>query len=257
MKKIFLLAGAMAMLVVSSCKKNKDSNGSDDNYNGGVPAKLLKKVTKTENGKTTVYNLTYDGSRLTSFSTADNLESTAFTYDGSGNIVKLENRGNTYYSTYTYTYNNGIPVSATIKVLHKISGQPDDITQDDVITYSVANNQVTKIKQTMKLDNTEQTFNLTYNSNGNLEKVTAEGEEAYSVSFTYGTKKPGYPGVTIWVLELGYTMQFASINEVLTAIYDFPGTQFDTTITTKYTYDGNGYPLTSDDGETQLKYDYQ
>jgi hypothetical protein len=52
-------------------------------------------------------------------------------------------------------------------------------------------------------------------------------------------------------------MQFHAKNEVLTAIYDFPGTQFDNTITTKYTYDGNGYPLTSDDGETQLKYEYQ
>jgi hypothetical protein len=253
MKKIFLLAGAMAMLVVSSCKKDKDSN---DN-NGGAPSKQLKKVTKTENGKTTVYNLTYDGSKITSFSTADNLESTAFTYDGSGNIVKLENRGNTYYSTYTYTYNNGIPVSATIKVLHKMAGQPDDITQDDVIAYTVVNNQVTKIKQTMKLYNEEQTFNLTYNSNGNLDKVTAEGDEAFSIAFTYGTKKPGYPTISKWVLDLGYTMQLYAKNEVLTAFYDFPGTQLDKTITTKYTYDGNGYPLTSDDGETQLKYEYQ
>jgi hypothetical protein len=256
MKKIFLLAGAMAMLVLNSCKKDKHSNGTDGNNNGGASSKQLKKVTKTENGKTTVYNLTYDGNKLTSFSTADNLESTAFTYDGSGNIVKLENRGNTYYSTYTYTYNNGIPVSATIKVLHKIPGQPDDVTQDDVIAYTVVNNQVTKIKQTMKLDNTEQTFNLTY-TNGNLDRVTAEGEEVFSMAFTYGTKKPGFPTITKWVLDLGYTRQFHAKNEVLTAFYDFPGTQLDKTITTKYTYDGNGYPLTSDDGETQLKYEYQ
>lgn len=253
MKKIFLLAGIMAMLVVSSCKKDNNSNG---NNNGGESAKQLKKVTKTENGKTTIYNLTYDGSKLISFSSIDNLESTVFTYDGSGNIVKLETRGNTYYSTYTYTYNNGTPASGAIKVIHKIAGQPDDLVQDDVLSYTVINNQVTRIKQTMKLDPAEQTFNLTYNSNGNVDKVTAEGDEVFSVAFTYGTKKPGYPTLTKWVLDLGYTMQFFMKNEVLTAFYDFPGTQLDKTLTTKYTYDGNGFPLTSDDGETQLKYEY-
>ncbi|OQP50491.1 hypothetical protein A4H97_01215 [Niastella yeongjuensis] len=254
MKKIFLLAGAMALLVASSCKKDNNSNG---NNNGGETTRQLKKVTKTENGKTTIYNLTYDGSKLTSFSSTDNLESTAFTYDGSGNMVKLDIRGNSYYSTYTYTYNNGTPVSGTVKVIHKIPGEPDDLVQDDVLSYTVTNNQVTRIKQEMKLADMEQIANITYNSNGNVEKLTTEGDETIAVSFTYGTKKPGYPTITQWVLDAGYTMQFHAKNEVVTAFYDFPGTQLDNTITTKYTYDGKGYPLTSDDGETQLKYEYQ
>jgi len=257
MKKIFLLAGTMAMLVASSCKKDKNSNGSNDNNNGGTPGKLLKKLTKTENGGTTVYNLNYDGNKFTSFSSADNLETTAFTLDGSGNITKIDVRDHNDYSTYTYAYNNGVPVSGTVKVVHKTAGEPDETTQDDVIAYTVVNNQVTKIKQTMKLYNTVQTFNLTYTSNGNLDKVTAEGDDVFSVAFIYGTKKPGFPTVSKWVLDLGYTMQFYAKNEVLSAFYDFAGTQFDYTITTKYTYDGNGYPLTSDDGETQLKYEYQ
>lgn len=257
MKKIFLLACALAMLVASSCKKDKDASGNNENNNGGAPAKLLKKLTKTENGSTTVYNLNYEGNRFTSFSSTDNLETTAFTLDGSGNIVKIEVRDHNDYSTYTYTYSNGIPVSGTVKVVHKTAGEPDDITQDDALAYTVVNNQVTKIKQTMKLYNTEQVYDLTYSSNGNLNKVTAAGEEAFSVVFTYGTKKPGYPTVSKWVLDLGYTLPFYAKNEVLTAFYDFPGTQFDTTITTQYTYDGNGYPLTSNDGETQLKYEYQ
>ena len=99
MKKIFLLAGAMAMLVLSSCKKDKDSN--DDN-NGGQ-TKLLKKVTKTENGSTNVFNLTYNGSKLRSFSSADGLESTVLTLDGSGNISKIEYRDHDDYTTYTTT----------------------------------------------------------------------------------------------------------------------------------------------------------
>ena len=60
MKKIVLLAGAFTMLVFSSCKKDKDSNDGDNN---GGKTKLLKKVTKTENGTTTVFNLIYDGNQ--------------------------------------------------------------------------------------------------------------------------------------------------------------------------------------------------
>jgi hypothetical protein len=254
MKKIILLAGTMAMLVLSACKKDKDSNDGSDN---GGKTKLLKKITKTENGKTTVYNLNYDGSKLTSFSSADNLESTAITHDGSGNITKLEIRNYNYYHTYTYAYSNGVPVSGTTKVLHKIAGEPDDLIQDDVLTYTVVNNQVTKIRQEMKVAELVQTANLTYNSNGNLEKVMMEGEEAYAVSFTWGTKKSGFPTISKWVLDLGYTLQFFAKNEQLTAFYDFPDTQFDRTITTQYTYDADGYPLTSTDGETELKFEYQ
>jgi hypothetical protein len=255
MKKIFILAGAMALLVVSACKKDNDSNSNDGNNNGGK-TKLLKKVTRTTNGSTTVFNLNFDGSRLTAFSSSDNLESTVFTTDASGNIVKVEIRDHNDYSTYTYAYNNGVPVSGTIKVVTKVAGEPDNVVQDDVLTYTVVNNQVTKIKEQMKLSSTELTASLTYNSSGNLEKITMDGEETYAVTFTYGTKRSGYPLMSKWVLDLGYTFQFYAKNELLTAFYDFPGSQFDVTYTTKYTYDGDGYPLTSDDGDTQLTYEY-
>ncbi|HEY8897877.1 MAG TPA: hypothetical protein VIM79_23795 [Niastella sp.] len=255
MKKIFLLAGAMAMLVVSSCKK--DNNSNDGNNNNGGSAKLLKKVTKTESGATTVYNLTYDGNKLTSLTSNDNLESSVFTFDGSGNIVKLAIRDNNDYSTYTYTYSDGIPVSGTVKTWCKVAGEPDELTQDDVITYTVVNGKVTKMNQQMKLDGVALASTLTYDSNGNLAKVQTEGDEPFAVTFTYGTKRSGFPNISKWVLDLGYTLQFYAKNETLAAFYDFPGTQFDETITTKYTYDAAGYPLTSDDGETQLKFEYQ
>jgi hypothetical protein len=253
MKKIFLLAGALSMLVFSSCKKDKDSN---DGSNNGGNTKLLKKVTKTENGATTVFNLTYDGNQFKSFTTADGLEYTALTLDGSGNVTKMDIRDHNDYTTYAYTYSNGVPVSGTVKTVHKIGGEPDDVIQDDVLTYTVVNNQVTKIKKQMKVADAEEVVTLTYNGAGNLEKATLEGDAAFSVAFTWGTKKPGFPGMSKWVLDIGYTMQFSAKNELLTAFYDFEGSQFDYTLTNKYTYDGDGYPLTSDDGETKLKFEY-
>jgi hypothetical protein len=254
MKKIVLLAGAFTMLVFSSCKKDKDSN---DGNNNGSKTKLLKKVTKSENGNTSVYNLTYDGSQFKSFTTADGLEYTSLTVDGSGNITKMETRDHNYYTTYTYAYSNGVPVTGTVKTMHKVAGEPDDVIQDDVLAYTVVNNQVTKIKKQMKVADMEETVNLAYNSTGNLEKATLEGEESFSVLFTWGTKKPGFPTISKWVLDIGYTLQFFAKNEMLTAYYDFPGgTQFDYELKTTYTYDSDGYPLTSDDGETKLKFEY-
>ena len=254
MKKIVLLAGAFTMLVFISCKKDKDSN---DGSNNGGKTKLLKKVTKTENGNTSVYNLTYDGNQFKSFTTADGLEYTSLTIDGSGNVTKMEIRDHNYYTTYTYAYSNGVPVTGTVKTEHKVAGEPDDVTQDDVLTYTVVNNQVTKIKKQMKVADMEETVNLVYNSTGNLEKATLEGEESFSVLFTWGTKKPGFPTISKWVLDIGYTLQFFARNEMLTAYYDFPGgTLFDYELKNTYTYDSDGYPLTSDDGETKLKFEY-
>jgi hypothetical protein len=252
MKKIFLLAGALSMLVFSSCKKDKDS---DDDNNGGK-TKLLKKVTRTENGATTVFNLNYEGNKLKSFGSADGLETTALTFDGSGNVTKIDMRDHNDYTTYTFTYNNGIPVSGTVKGVHKVAGEPDEPTQDDVLTYTVVNNQVTKIKREMKEDDAEEIINLTYGSDGNLKKASLEGYSDFGIEFTWGTKKPGFPNSSKWVLDLGYTLQLFAKNEMLTAFYDFEGTQFDYTLTTKYTFDNEGYPLTSDDGETQLKFEY-
>jgi hypothetical protein len=252
MKKIFLLAGAMAMLVLSSCKKDKDSN--DDNNGGNV--KLLKKVTKTENGVTSVFNLTYEGNKLKSFGSADGLELTTMTYNGSNDITKIEIRDHNDYTTYMYTYNNGNPVSGTVQTIHKVAGEPDDIIQDDVLTYTVVNNQVTKIKKEMKMAEVVETANLTYGSDANLAKITLEGDMEGTVNFTWGTKKTGFPTVLKWVLDAGYTLQFFAKNEMLSASYDFEGTMFDYTLTTQYTYDKDGYPLTSNDGETQMKFEY-
>lgn len=98
---------------------------------------------------------------------------------------------------------------------------------------------------------------MTYND-GNLTKVTSEGTGIYTANFTFGNKKAVYPKVTNYVLDqAGFSLQFAAKNELLSAAYDFPGTEADLTITTTYTYDSNGYVLTSNEGTEQLTFEYQ
>ena len=255
MKKFFVLAGVMAALVFSSCKKDKDSS----NNGGGNTTKLLKKVTKTENGVTTVYNVNYDGNkRITSYGTTDGLENTTFTYDGAGNVTKVESRDHNYYRVYTYAYNNGIPVSGTFKTTLKVAGEPDDVQQDDIITYTVVNNQVTKIHQKMNIDDAEMDINLSYHASGNLAKAEVQSDyEVYAVNYTYGTKKPAFPTVSKFVLDLGFSLEFAAKNELIKMAFDFPGTDADFEEVNQYTYDANGFPLTSNDGEIQIKFEYQ
>ena len=109
----------------------------------------------------------------------------------------------------------------------------------------------------MNLDDVEMDVNLTYHSSGNLAKAEITGDEEYSINYTYGTKKNSFPAMSKFVLDLGFSIAFAAKNELITTVMDFPGSQFDQTVTNQYTYDANGYPLTSNDGQTQLKFEYQ
>ena len=262
MKKIFLLAGFFAALSLSSCKKDKDDNsnpGNPANPGNGGTTKILKKMTKVEDGKTLVYTLTYDGNkRVTAFKTTDNDESTFFTYDVNGNLTKVEETEAEFKNIYSYTYNAaGEPVNARFKSWKKHGAGPDELIEDDILTYTVAGGQVTKIHLEMTMVEEEENFNLTY-TNGNLTKVQSTGAFPYSASFTFGAKKPVYPVISKYVLDqAGFSLQFAAKNEVLSAAFDFPGTGFDKTITNRYTYDANGYVLTSTDGEASITFEYE
>jgi len=254
MKKQFLLAIAVvAALSFSSCKK--------DDADTPAPAvtKRLKKETKTEAGVVTVFNLTYDAAnRLTSYKSTDNSEYVLFSYDAAGNLVKVDQREKEYKNLYEYTYVNNVPVSATLKSWEIIPGQADDLIEDDKLTYTVTNNQVSKIKLDMLMANSTINLLLTYAATGNLSKVTTEGINFISADFTFGTKKAVYPKVTNYVLDqAGFSLHFASKNELLSSTFDFPGTANDETINTTYTYDSNGYVLTSNDGTSQSVYEYQ
>lgn len=255
MKQSFLLAaGAAAMLAFSSCKKDDAAPGPNS---PGV-TKQLKKVTKTEAGTVTVYNLTYDAAnRLTLYKSTDNSEYIQFTYDAAGNLAGVEEKNQEFKNIYAYTYVNNVPVSATFKSWELTAGEPGNLHEDDKLTYTVTNNQVSKIKLEMLQDDTEVNLLFTY-SNGNLTKVTTEGGIAYTADFTFGNKKAAYPKVTNWVLDqAGFSLHFASKNELLSASYDFPGTGADDTVNTTYTYDNNGYVLTSNDGAQQQVFEYQ
>ena len=253
MKQQFLLAaGVAAVLAFSSCKKDEPVP------NNPGTTKQLKKVTKTEGSTVTVYNLSYDvANRLTGYKSADNSETILFTYDASGNLTGVEQKDHEFKNVYAYTYVNNIPVSGAFKSWQLTAGEPDDLIEDDLLTYTVTNNQVSKIKLKMLQADEEINLLMTYND-GNLTKVTSEGTGIYTANFTFGNKKAVYPKVTNYVLDqAGFSLQFAAKNELLSAAYDFPGTEADLTITTTYTYDSNGYVLTSNEGTEQLTFEYQ
>ena len=248
------MAAGVAALTFTACKK--DDSVQNNPGNGGA-SKILKKITKTENGQTTIYNLTYDANkRLTSYTSTDNTEKMSFTYDAAGNVSQVEESDNEFKNIYAYTYNGDVPVSATFKSWQKTGGEPDALIEDDILTYTVANGQVTTIKL-KTADDEETDFLLSY-TNGNLTKVEMSGISLFSASFVYGNKKSPYPKLSKYVLDqAGFSLQFFAKNELLTASYDFPGTEADMNITAQYTYDAAGYPLTSNDGETQLKFEYE
>jgi YD repeat-containing protein len=254
MKKLLFMAG-LAAFSFTACKKDKSDAGTNPDV-----TQLLKKVTETENGVTTVHTLTYDANkRLTSVISSDNKETVFFTYDAAGNLTKVEQTEEEFKNIYTYAYTNNVPVTGTFKSWHKEPGTQDELIEDDLLTYTVANNQVTKLhlKMTLGDDDSEVDFNFTYN-NGNLSKVEATDATMYKATFTYGTKKSAFPQVTKYILDqAGFSLQFGSKHEILSTAYDFPGTTLDQTITNTYTYNSNGYPATATDGESHLKFEYQ
>ncbi|MEO5685257.1 MAG: hypothetical protein ABIQ88_21605 [Chitinophagaceae bacterium] len=254
MKKLFLPVLAVAILAFASCKK--------DDAPAPIPVgnqKLLTKITKTEGAKTTVFNFLYDGSkRLTSYKSTDNLVGIVFTYDAGGNLVKVEDTEDDFKNIYTYAYKNGVPATGTFKSWQKTAGEPDDLIEDDLLTYTVTNNQVSKIHVQFMQNTSAADFILTYGTNGNLFKIATTGNQGYTATFTYGSKKPVFPIVSKYVLDqAGFSLQFASRNELLTAAFDFPGTQFDYNIATQYTYDADGCVLSSNDGDAQINFQYE
>lgn len=255
MKKYFLIFCVAAAAFVS-CKK--DDVVAPPPPAPETPAKVLVKMTKTENNTTTVYNFVYDaGKRLTSFKSTDNKVGVVFTYDAAGNVIKIEDNEDDFKNVYTYAYNNNVPVSATFKSWQKVAGKPDNLIEDDMLTYTVTNNQVTKIHVVFTQSQDATDFQLTYAGNGSLSKI-ADNNNNYTASFGYGTKKPVFPVVSKYILDqAGFSLQFAAKNELLSIAFDFPGTQFDETTSNQYTYDANGYVLTSTDGLTHIKYEYQ
>ena len=256
MKIKFLLATAVAsIMALTSCKKDDPVTPAP-----GTPgvSKKLKKVTTTEAAVTTVFNLTYDGNnRLLSYKNNANTEFVLFSYDAQGNLTGIEEKEKEFHNFYNYTYQNNVPVSGVFKSWELVAGQPDELIEDDKLTYTVSNGKVSKIKLEMLQDGSELDLLLTYTGN-NLTKVASDGLFAYTADFSFGTHRSAFPKVSNYVLDqAGFSLLFASNNEMLSASFDFPGTALDKTVNTQYTYDSNGYVLTSNDGETQRVFEYE
>jgi YD repeat-containing protein len=261
MKKHFLVA-LVALSSLVACKKEK---GNDDTNTPSNPstAKTLKKIVETTAGQTATYNLSYDASkRLTSVSSTDNSEVTSFTYANDGNVTKIENKEGNERNVFKISYNNGIPVLGTYKTFEK-NGTNETITEQYSLQYTVENALVTKIKMIVPadpandIDGYELDYNLSY-TGGNLTKIEAGGLYAFTASFTYGNKKPMFPSSFKYVLDpAGFSLDFFAKNDLLTMHYDYSGTELDDMVTNVYTYDANGYVLTSNNGETQTTFEYQ
>ena len=265
MKKYFLIA-LVALTTVVSCKKENNDTDPSSPSNPSTPgtSKVLKRIIETEDGVTTSHSLTYDASkRLTSIKSSDNSEVVSLTYDGNGNVTKIESKEDGERKVFEFTYNNNQPTSGSFKGFEKNETQTEVLTSQYNLAYTIVNSLVTKIKMIVPADpetedeGYELDYNLTY-SNGNLTKVEAAGASIYTASFTYGNKKPMLPAIFKYVLDpAGFSLQFFAKNEILTMTYDFPGTTLDNTITNVYTYDTQGYVLTSNDGETQTRFEYE
>jgi hypothetical protein len=249
-KNVFILLSVL--LILTGCKKNK-SDQPNGNGNNPTSAKRLLKITKTQGAQTTIFNFSYETSgRLTAMTSNNGTEDIHITYDASGNPATLEEANLQFANLFTYTYNNGAPVSATFKSYQKSNGT---LIEDDVYTYTVSNGKVSNIHLNMLKGPAVADFTITYNGDGNVTKIEAPG--FITATYTYGNKKPVYPISYKYITDLGFAPRFSAQNEMLTEVYDVPGTANDRTTNMQYTYDTRGYPLTSTDGTAQYTYEYQ
>lgn len=256
MKNVLLLLSVFSIAFFQSCKKSKND---DDDGGGGQTGKRLVKITEVTGGQTRIYNFHYDNNnRLLSYKSTDNVDQITFTYDANGNVTKLEEHNEDFHNVYTYTYSNNIPQSATFKSWQKGSGGTETLHEDDVLTYTVTNGQVTGILLEDLMGMNSFAFGLNYNSEGNLVKVQSAGGGFYTANFTYDNKKSMFPKVFQYVMDqAGLSMQFYAKNTLTSMNFDFPGTTNDHTITLQHTYDSDGYVVTTNDGTTVSTYEYQ
>lgn len=262
-KQLFVFALAVVSLV--SCKKDSvpaNNGGTDNGGNNNPPppvstTKTLKKVTATTNGQSKVMLFAYNSNKqLISVKSTDNTDVTDFTYDGDGNVIKVESTDPEVHNIFEYVYENGIPARGTFKSYERSNGD-DALIEDDVIHYTVENGKVTHVNMDMNVQQQEVNFALSYDNKGNLTKIQGENGLDYTATFTYGTKKPMFPQAFKFIMDhAGYTVHYFAKNDLLSQHYDLPGTDNDFTNAVQNTYDANGYVLTSTDGDTQLAFEY-
>lgn len=255
MKKRLLFACVIGALFFSSCKKNKDATDS------GSRAKVLKKMTQTLAGEETIYDFNYDaGKRLVSIKSTDNTKVQSFTYNASGKLTGLIDEDASYRQVHSFIYANDIPISGNYKVFEKQLTRPDHLLGERQMVYTVVNNQVENIHVDHLLfaAQKETNFSLSY-TGGNLTKVQVTKGAFYEGVYTYGNRRSVFPKIFDFIMDVSseHAFLFGVKNEILIARHDFDGTELNRIITTQYTYDTDGYVLTSDDGTIMRTFDYE
>jgi hypothetical protein len=257
MKHLLTAALAFTALTFTACKKKSEDTGPAPEPQ---PVTLrLKKMIQTGNGSTRTINFSYDNNGLLSaYASTDGVEHTSFAYDNNGNLTTIDETEEEFHNMYVYAYQNGKPSSATFKSWKIIPGQPNELVEDDVLTYTVVNNRVTAIHLGMQLNNSAMDFSLAYDASGEVTEIKSVGSDTYKATFTYGNNRSPFPFITKWVLDqAGFSTHFYTRRNQTSAAYDFPGTMFDHTQTTSYTFNAAGYPATANSDGLQTVFEYQ
>ncbi len=251
-KQLLSLFIATATLIVG-CQTTENENP--------IPtpnAKKLLKITESYADQSIVSNLGYDANGRF-ISMKDPNKETTYSYDANGNIIKIQNKYSPNYSSvFEITYKNGIPETAVLKMY---SGTTIDASF--AYTYKVENGLVTEIN--LKDDENHSTkFSITY-QNGNVAKIESISDlrpgDKISTIFTYGTKKNMYSaGSFKFILDDESSVSFFAKNEITQVKNVYIGSDAGTYETNNtYTYDTEGYPLTSISTPSShtFKYEYQ
>lgn len=239
MRKQFAMMIALVMIAAAGCKKDKANDPEDGGSNGKT--KYISKVTSSTDGQQTVYNATYDGqNRLTAYNTQDGTEKVTFTYGANDALVKFETENEDGKEVFDVTYNaSGVPLTGK----HSIYDQTTKVYEED-LTYTVADGKVTQM-EAKNADDEVTRYTVTY-QNGNVTRIRMEASGiAVSIEGTYGTKKSAFAGINFkYLVSPVHLFQYYSKNELLTTTSK-QGDQVLLRSAWTYTYDGDGYPLTS------------
>lgn len=231
-----LIVLAIAGLAFTACKKDSTTKSTQ----------LLKKVAEIENGDTTFTTLSYDNSkRLTLVKTEDS--ETKLTYTGN-NLTTVENKIENDKNKLEITYEGAKPKSAVYTVYE------GNVLKDTYkVTYTLnAANQVTEILMKDNANtNVVSKQVLTY-TNNNITKVQSYVGTTLAVTLdmTYGSKKNPLANARIAYVVDAFLADSYSANEVVKQKSTIGNVEDE--VTSTYTYDANGFPLTADVSEKTL-----
>ncbi|WP_374166767.1 hypothetical protein [Arcticibacter sp. MXS-1] len=230
MKKQLLILFTAAVAVLTGCKKDDDDSGS-------MKGKRVSKITEIDGDERSVIRFTYDSkNRISAYVNEGEGETATFTYDGTGNLIKMEQSEETSKEVYEISYNSkGEPTTGTRKTF-----DGTELQSLEDITYTVSNGRVTEIK-TSSEDEITGVHKITYQGD-NISKIEFEAEEgSYESTFSHDDKKSPFASAGFkYVLELGISTRFWGKNNMTSIKGGLQET------TASYTYDNDGYPRTSE-----------